>query len=52
MGAEGPGFLPSFSISFLSCRVVPQAHQGVLACPLGEGAEEGAKATGALLVGR
>lgn len=42
-------FLRSLSISSLSCRVVPRAHQGVLACPQGGGDEEGAKATGAPL---
>lgn len=42
-------FLCSLSISSLSCRVVLQALQGVLACPRGVGDEEGARATGALL---
>lgn len=39
-------------ISSLPCRVVPQALQGVLVCPQEAEVEVGAKATGALQVGR
>ena len=39
-------------ISSLPCRAVPQVLQGVLACPQEAEAEAGAKATGALQVGR